>query len=148
EGMFGGRDFDYLQVVAPTQPVTTVSRRPHAGTPAVAEAVPPVAAALLAAVFALMLIRSFRRRAAGQKALWAVGFVLFAVAAASEALAQRSGWSSGLFRLYYLSGGVLTVAYLGSGSAWMLLPRRGRDAALGALAVATAAAAVTVFLAP
>jgi hypothetical protein len=43
---------------------------------------------------------------------------------------------------------VLTVAYLGSGSAWLLLPRRGRDALLGALAVATSAAVTTVLLAP
>jgi hypothetical protein len=76
------------------------------------------------------------------------GFILFAVAAGSEALAQRSGWSPALFRTYYLAGGVLTVAYLGSGSAWMLLPRRARDALLGGLIVATAAAVVTVLLAP
>ena len=43
---------------------------------------------------------------------------------------------------------MLTVAYLGSGSAWLLLPRRARDALLGALAVATVAAVVAVLLAP
>jgi hypothetical protein len=42
---------------------------------------------------------------------------------------------------------VLTVGYLGSGSAWLLLPRRARDALLGALVVATVAAAVAVLLA-
>src|SRR5207244_3179102 len=68
--------------------------------------------------------------------------------AACEAAAQRAGWTPGLFRTYYLAGGVLTVAYLGGGSAWLLLPRRGRDVLLGALLAATAAAAVTVALAP
>ena len=48
----------------------------------------------------------------------------------------------GLFRTYYLAGGVLTVAYLGAGSAWLLLPRRARDWLAGGLAVATAAAVV------
>ena len=148
EGMFGGRDFAYLRIVAPGQPVTAVSNRPDARTPAVAKAVPPIAAALLALVFAFMLARSFLRRPGGQKAFWAIGFTLFGVAAAAEALAQRAGWSPELFRLYYLAGGVLTVAYLGSGSAWLLLPRRGRDVLLGALVVATAAAIVTVLLAP
>jgi cbb3-type cytochrome oxidase subunit 1 len=147
EGMFGGRDFAYLRVVSPGEPVTAVSSRPRAGTPAVADAFPPVAAALLAAAFAFLLMRSFLRRPGGQKALWAAGFILFAVAAASEALAQRAGWSPGLFRTYYLAGGVLTVAYLGSGSAWLLLPRRARDALLGGLVVATAAAVATVLLA-
>jgi hypothetical protein len=148
EGMFGGRDFAYLRVVAPGGPVTVVSRNQRTDVPAVADAVPPIAAALLAMTFALLLLRSLLRRTAGQKALWAVGFALFAVAAASEAAAQRSGWSPALFRTYYLAGGVLTVAYLGAGSAWLLLPRRGRDVLLGGLAVATVAAIVTVLLAP
>lgn len=148
EGMFGGRDFAYLRVVAPGAAVTNVSRRPDARTPAVAKAVPPVAAALLASLFAFLLLRSFLRRPGGQKALWCLGFTLFAVAAAAEAAAQRAGWSPGLFRVYYLAGGVLTVACLGSGSAWLLLPRRGRDILLGALVVASVAAIVAVALAP
>ena len=148
EGMFGGRDFAYLRVVATGQEVTAVSHRRDTRVPAVANALPPIAACLLAAVFVLLLVRSLLRRPAGQKALWAVGFALFALAAASEAIAQRAGWSPGLFRTYYLTGGVLTVAYLGAGSAWLLLPRRGRDVLVGALAVATLAAVVAVFLAP
>jgi hypothetical protein len=148
EGMFGGRDFAYLRVVAPGEPVTPVSRRAHTFAPAVAHALPPVAAALLAIAFALLLARSLLRRVAGQKALWAIGFALFAVAAVSEALAQRSGWSPGLFRTYYVAGGVLTVAYLGAGSAWLLLPRRGRDVLAGALVVASVAAVAAVLLAP
>jgi hypothetical protein len=148
EGMFGGRDFAYLRVVAPGAPVTAVSSRRRTDVPAVADAVPPVAASLLAATFALLLLRSLLRRRAGQKALWAIGFALFAVAAAGEAVAQRSGWDPTLFRLYYVAGGVLTVAYLGAGSAWLLLPRRGRGVLLGALAVATVAAVTAVVLAP
>ncbi|HEU5279729.1 MAG TPA: hypothetical protein VFU26_12600 [Gaiellaceae bacterium] len=148
EGMFGGRDFAYLRIVGPNERATAISRHAEAGVPAVADALPPIAAALLATAFALLLLRSLLKRPAGQKALWAVGFGLFALAAASEGLAQRSGWGPGLFRIYYTAGGVLTVAYLGAGSAWLLLPRRGRDVLLGALAVATLAAVVTVALAP
>lgn len=148
EGMFGGRDFVYLRVVPPGAAVTPISAVSRAGAPAVVDALLPVAAALVAALFSALLVRSARRRPAGQKVLWAAGFALFAVAAGSEALAQRAGWSGGLFRTYYLCGGVLTVAFLGAGSAWLHLPRRGRDAVLGALLVATVAAALTVALAP
>jgi hypothetical protein len=148
EGMFGGRDFAYLRVVPPGDPVTVVSHSRRTDVPAVADALPPIAAALLATAFALLLLRSLLRRRAGQKTLWTIGFALFAVAAAGEAVAQRSGWNPTLFKLYYLAGGVLTVAYLGAGSAWMLLPRRGRDLLLGGLAVATLAAVVTIVLAP
>jgi hypothetical protein len=148
QGMFGGRDFAYLTVVPRGAPVTPISFRPRSSVPAVADALLPVSAALVAALFSALLLRSFRRRPAGQKALWGAGFALFAAAAATEALAQRAGWSPALFRTYYLAGGVLTVAYLGAGSAWLLLSRRTRDALVGGLAVATAAAFLTVVLAP
>jgi hypothetical protein len=147
EGMFGGRDFTYLEVVSASSPVTSISARPHAAAPAVLDALLPLCAALVAVVFAALLLRSLRRRRSGEKVLWAVGFLLFALAAACEAAAQRAGWSPALFRTYYLAGGVLTVAYLGAGSAWLLLPKRGRDLLLGGLVVATAAAITTVLLA-
>jgi hypothetical protein len=146
--MFGGRDFVYLRVVPPGAAVTPISSGSKAGAPAVVNSLLPVAAALVAALFCALLLRSARRRPAGQKVLWAAGFALFAVAAACEALAQRAGWSGALFRTYYLCGGVLTVAFLGAGSAWLHLPRRGRDVVLGALLVASVAAAVTVALVP
>src|SRR5438034_3601728 len=148
EGMFGGRDFAYLQVVPAGGSTTAISSRPQARAPAVLDSLLPLCAALVAGAFAVLLLRSFRRRPSGEKALWAAGFVLFGIAAACEVAAQREGWTPGLFRAYYLTGGVLTVAYLGSGSAWLLLPRRGRDLLLGGLLVATAAAAVSVALSP
>src|SRR5207249_1555075 len=140
--------YDYLTVVRPGEPVTAIASNANARAPAVADAVLPVATVLVALLFAFLLIRSYRARPAGQKAFWALGFALFAAAAACEAAAQRSGWSPGLFRAYYLCGGVLTVAYLGAGSAWLKLRPRARDVLLGALAVATAAAIATVLLAP
>ncbi|MDX6514289.1 MAG: hypothetical protein QOE36_3793 [Gaiellaceae bacterium] len=148
EGMFGGRDFAYVTVVAPGAPVSEIVAGSTRTAPAVARAILPVASALVALAFCLLLLRSLRRRPAGQKALWAVGFGLFALASTAEAVAHRTGWTPGLFRSYYLAGGVLSVAYLGAGSAWLLLPRRARDLLLGALALATVAAAVSVVLAP
>jgi hypothetical protein len=148
EGMFGGRDFSYFTIVAPGGSVTAIGPATSRTVPAVARSLPPVAAALVALLFALLLGRSFVRRPLGSKALWGLGFALFASAATCEAVAERTGWSPALFRAYYLAGGVLTVAYLGAGSAWLLLPRRGRDALLGALGVATAAAVTTILLSP
>jgi hypothetical protein len=147
EGMFGGRDFAYLRVVPSAAPATSISSRPHAVAPAVFDALLPLCAALVALAFAALLLRSLRRRRSGEKVLWALGFMLFGVAASCEAAALRAGWSPALFRAYYLAGGVLTVAYLGAGSAWLLLPKRGRDVLLGGLIVATAAATVAVILA-
>jgi hypothetical protein len=144
EGMFGGRDFTYLRVVGVGAAVTAIDSKPRAEAPAVLDALLPLCAALIALAFAALLLR----RPAGAKLLWAAGFLLFAVAAGCEAVAQRAGWSPALFRTYYLAGGVLTVAYLGAGSAWLLLPKRLRDVFLGGLVVATVAATITVAVAP
>jgi hypothetical protein len=148
EGMFGGRDYNYLTVVAPGGVPSAIGTNDRRTTPAVAGALPPVAAALLALLFFVRLGSSAIRRPGGQKVLWALGFAFFAIAAAAEALAHRAGWTPSLFRTYYAAGGMLTVAYLGAGSAWLLLPRRVRDIMLGALTLATLAAVASVFLAP
>jgi hypothetical protein len=148
QGMFGGRDFAYVRVVRPGQPVTAISSGSNKPVPAVADALLPVAAALVALLFVFLLLRSYWSRPAGQKALWAAGFAFFAVATTCEAVAQRAGWSPALFRAYYVTGGVLTVGFLGAGSAWLLLPRRGRDVLLGALGVGGLAAVATIWLAP
>jgi hypothetical protein len=148
EGMFGGRDYAYVTIVPPGEATTPIAAGGPSRVPAVADALLPLAAALVALLFCGLLVASFVRRPAGQKALWSAGFALFATAALSEAIAQRTGWTPGLFRTYYTAGGVLTVAYLGAGSAWLLLPRRSRDVLAGALGVATLAAVITVALAP
>jgi hypothetical protein len=147
EGMFGGRDYAYVTVVAPnapTSPIAPAGKR----TPPVARALPPVAATLVALLFTLLLARSYRRRPAAQKALWAGGFLLFAVAAGCETAAQRAGWTPLLFRGYYLCGGVLTVALLGAGSALLQLRPRARDVLLGGLLAAAVAATVSIAIAP
>ncbi len=148
QGMFGGRDFAYVRVVGRGQPVTAISSGSNEPVPAVVDALLPVAAALVAFLFVFLLLRSYWNRPAGQKALWAAGFAFFAVATTCEAIAQRAGWSPALFRSYYLAGGVLTVGFLGAGSAWLLLTRRGRDVLLGALAAGSLAAVATIWLAP
>ena len=67
---------------------------------------------------------------------------------AARRLRSGTGGAPALFRAYYLCGGVLTVACLGAGSAWLQLPRARATRCSAALVVATVAAAVTVLLAP
>jgi hypothetical protein len=146
--MFGDNDFIYVRVVPPGAPVTPIAADSRRSTPAVSSSLLPVAASLLAGLFALLLVRSFRRRRASEKLMWGGGFVLFAAATACEAVAQGSGWTPGLFRGYYLCGGVLTVAWLGAGSAWLLFPPRARRPLAWALVLTSAAATAAVLAAP
>ena len=110
-------------------------------------AVIPLVTALVAAALAARVGGSAVRRFAPAKALWAVGLALFAIAAAAEAYGAADGWGPASFRVYYLAGGCLTVGLLGTGSAWLVLPR---DAALmltGGVIVAVIGATVSVLVA-
>jgi len=113
----------------------------------VGPAVIPLVTALVAAALAARVGGSAVRRFRPAKALWAIGLLLFAIAAAAEAYGAADGWGPASFKVYYLAGGCLTVAFLGAGSAWLVLPR---DAALllsGGLIVAVLAATVSVLVA-
>lgn len=55
---------------------------------------------------------------------WTVGFALFTIAEAALWRGATAGWSSAGFRLYYLTGGILVVAYLAVGELLLVLPGR------------------------
>ncbi len=107
----------------------------------------PLATALVAAALAARIGGSAVRRVSAPKVFWAVGLALFAVAAAAEAYGSADGWGPAAFRVYYLAGGCLTVAFLGLGSAWALLPRSAALVVTGAVAAAVVGAAVSVLVA-
>ncbi len=88
-----------------------------------------LAAAAATAVAAVCTAIAARRAAApGPRrpafVAWAIGFALFTTAAAALWLGAASGWSDAPFRVYYLTGGVLVVAYLAVGELLLVLPGR------------------------
>ncbi|HEX5450855.1 MAG TPA: hypothetical protein VFW86_00565 [Candidatus Limnocylindrales bacterium] len=76
--------------------------------------------ALVALVMAIGLIDQWRDRHRGYQLLWAIGILLFGIAAACEAAGAAVGWNDLLFRAWYLAGAVLNVAWLGLGTAYLL----------------------------
>ena len=86
------------------------------------------AAAATAVALACTAIAVRRALASGPRrpafVAWAVGFALFTTAAAALWLGAASGWSDAPFRIYYLTGGVLVVAYLAVGELLLVLPGR------------------------
>jgi hypothetical protein len=86
------------------------------------------AAAVATIVAAVCTVVSARRlRAPARRApfvAWTAGFGLFAAAAAALWYGAARGWSDAAFRVYYLTGGVLVVAYLAVGELLLVLPGR------------------------
>ncbi len=76
--------------------------------------------ALVAVVMAIALLDQWRERRRPYQLAWAIGSLLFGVAAAAEALGAASGWSPELFKAWYLAGAVLNAAWFGLGTAYLL----------------------------
>lgn len=84
----------------------------------------PLVAALLGAVFALLLVDQWLRRRRPYQLVWAVGVAMFAVAATAEVLGSLAGWDGTLYRIWYLTGAVLVAAWLGLGTVLLLARTR------------------------
>jgi len=80
----------------------------------------PAATALLAAVFTVLLVDQWRDRRHGFQLAWAVGTLCYTLGSGAEAIAAAGGWSEPLYRTWYLAGGILTAAWLGLGTGFLL----------------------------
>lgn len=80
----------------------------------------PALTAVLALIFSLALLDQWRERRRGFQLAWAVGMLLFGIGSGAEAIAAAAGWSDPLYRSWYLAGAVLTPAWLGLGTAFLL----------------------------
>lgn len=104
--------------------------------------------AAVSLVFALVVLsRYLAGRRAPSLVLWGIGLLLYAAGAYSQAHHALFGFSEPVFRLWYLAGAVLVAAYLGQGTAYLLLPRRIAHALMGLLGAGTLYAAWRVLTA-
>ncbi len=83
------------------------------------------AAATVAALACTGVCADRLRRARGPRApliAWTIGFALFSVATTCLWMGAAQGWSATPFRIYYLTGGVLVVAFLAVGELLLVAP--------------------------
>lgn len=105
--------------------------------------------AVLSFIAAVFVLDQYLHRLRAYKLLWFLGLVAYGVAATVEAVGAVQGhWSLGIYRTWYFFGGLLIAAYLGMGTAYLLLPRRVAHGVMALLALATIYGAVRVFTAP
>ncbi len=86
----------------------------------------PLAAAtsIIGLVFAVALVDQYRSRRHAFQLVWAAGMLFYGIAAGCEAIADAAGWGEALYRTYYLTGAVWSVAWLGLGTAYLLARTR------------------------
>jgi hypothetical protein len=84
----------------------------------------PSITAVLALIMAVALLDQWRDRRQPFQLVWAIGMAFYGIAAGCEALAAAGGWNEGLYRTWYLTGGILTAGWLGLGTALLLAKTR------------------------
>lgn len=107
-----------------------------------------VLAAAVSAVFAAVVLGQYVRQRKPYQLMWAIGLSLFAVAAAAGALARSTGVNATEYRVFYLFGAILNVAWLGLGTIYLLVRRRWATGALLAVVLLSIVSAFAVFSAP
>ncbi len=112
----------------------------------------PAFSALAAAVswlFALLTWGQYRSRGKLHQLIWTVGIAFFALGVTVEAIARAQGaWSDGGYRLWYFSGAMLGVAFLGQGTLHLLDRRDWTLRALELLIVLALVAGLVALNAP
>jgi MFS family permease len=103
--------------------------------------------ALVSAVFAAVMAARYLRRRRAHQLAWAIGLAMFAAAAVAGALARMGGATEAEYRVFYLFGAILNVAWLALGTLFLLAPRVARWAVWAVLAL-TVIAAIAVFTSP
>ncbi len=97
---------------------------------------------------AAVMGRDALRRPRPDKYAWLIAFVMFALAAGTDAYGREVGWSEMLARLYYMTGPALVVAFLAIGELYLLFPSRMGRFAPGAAILFTAVWMTLVIDAP
>ena len=103
--------------------------------------------AVVSAVFAGVLALRYARRRRPHQLVWTIGLAMFTLAAAAGVLARSGGATEAEYRLFYLFGAILNVAWLALGTTYLLAPRAARWALWGLLAF-TVLASIAVFASP
>ncbi|MDQ3066228.1 MAG: hypothetical protein M3R12_03605 [Actinomycetota bacterium] len=94
------------------------------------EALLAFGAALVALRLAGLLAARWRERRHPHLLAWSAGLAAYALGSAAIAWGAAAGWNEGVFRAYYLFGGLLTAALLGAGSLLSVGVRRAAPVAL------------------
>lgn len=107
----------------------------------------PLITSIVSFVFALMVLEQFRVRRKPHQLAWAIGLLMYSLSAATEFWSGAWGINLTNYRLWYLFGAVLVVAYLGMGTIYLLTPRKIAHLVMAVVLAASIYAAVRVYTA-
>jgi len=108
----------------------------------------PIVSTIVSFIFAYSVFNRYRHRKGTHLLFWGIGLVLYGLGTFSEVILAFT-FSPFVLKLWYLCGAMLTAAWLGQGTVYLLVRKPGVARALAiALIVVSAAAFLLVMLAP
>jgi hypothetical protein len=108
----------------------------------------PFLSTIVTFVFAGAVLNRYRRRKGTHLLMWGIGLILFGLGTLSEVILSFT-FSPAVLKLWYVSGAMLTAAWLGQGTVWLLVRKPGvAKVSTYILAAVSLLAIALVFLAP
>ena len=83
----------------------------------------PVISTLVSFVFAGIVYRRYQVKGGSHNAMWAIGLFLYGLGTLSELILSLT-FSEWMLKIWYLSGAMLTAAWLGQGTFYLLIRRK------------------------
>ncbi len=81
-------------------------------------------AALAAFIAAVFIFDQHLNRSRPYKLMWSLGLLFYGIAAFAAFAGSAHNWTVAEYKAWYYFGGILTAAFLGLGSLWLLGPKR------------------------
>ena len=91
---------------------------------------PAILATAVSAVFAIAVWLQYRRKRQPYQLAWSIGLAMFAIASAAGVAARSGAPTEVEYRLFYLFGAILNVAWLAVGTLYVTVRRPIADAGL------------------
>lgn len=103
----------------------------------------PIFSTLVTFIFAVAVFNRYRHRNGLHLLFWGLGLVFYGLGTLSEVILSFT-YSTGVLKLWYLCGAMLTAAWLGQGTVFLLVRKRNRamGLAIGLIVVSLAAVAL------
>jgi len=83
----------------------------------------PFITTIVTFIFVFLVFQRYTRRRGIYLLIWGIGLVLYGIGTFAEAFSTQA-WNPTVFRLWYICGAMLTAAWLGQGTIYLLVRRR------------------------
>src|SRR3970040_2378679 len=103
----------------------------------------PILSTIITFIFAVAVFNRFRVRHGAHLLFWGIGLVLYGIGTLTEVV-MLFRYNELALKLWYLSGAMLTAAWLGQGTVHLLVRRRGVAKTLTAILALVSLAAVVL----